>query len=218
MSTYTAAAFNQRSQPRLFCIGRNYARHIAELGNSHPGRESLVFIKPPSALVNPGETIHLPDQEGEIHHEAELVVEIGKGGRHIAPEQARQHIRALGLGLDLTLRSLQTRLKHGGKPWERAKAFDYSAPLGPLTPLDSHQDLTDLEFSLHVDSHLRQHGHTSHMLIGITDLISTISDSWQLMTGDLIFTGTPEGVGPLLPGQSLRLSGPGLATARWHTA
>ncbi|WP_423823258.1 fumarylacetoacetate hydrolase family protein [Salinisphaera sp. SPP-AMP-43] len=214
----TAEAFSHRDAPRIFCIGRNYAKHIEELNSTLPGAECVIFMKPASSLVAPGELIRLPDHVGDIHHEAELVVEIGQGGRAIQPEAAREHIRGIGLGLDLTLRDVQTELKSSGEPWERAKAFDHSAPLGPLVALRSDMDLADLHFELSVDGAVRQSGHTAHMLVGVTDLIAVVSRSWQLQPGDLIFTGTPEGVGPIAAGQHLRLAGPGLESAEWTLA
>lgn len=213
-----ADAFAHRSTPRIFCIGRNYAKHIEELNNSLPGQECVIFMKPASALVAPDEAVVLPENRGDIHHEAELVVEIGLGGRDIQAHAAREHIRAVGLGLDLTLRSVQTELKHSGEPWERAKAFDGSAPLAPLVPLTDALDLSNLHFQLSVDGEVRQTGHTAHMLVGVEDLIAVISRNWHLLPGDLIYTGTPEGVGPIGPGQHLALSGDGLAAAEWVTA
>ncbi|ERJ19770.1 Fumarylacetoacetate hydrolase family protein [Salinisphaera shabanensis E1L3A] len=213
-----ADAFAARHTPRIFCIGRNYAKHIEELGNTLSGRESVVFMKPVSCLVAPGEAITLPDDVGAIHYETELVVEIGTGGRDIAPEAAREHISGIGLGLDLTLRDVQTDLKNTGEPWEKAKAFDHSAPLGPLVSLSDDIDLADLHFELAIDGQTRQHGHTAHMLAGVADLIAMLSAHWQLLPGDLIFTGTPEGVGPLQPGMRLSLSADRLAGAEWTVA
>lgn len=213
-----ADAFTQRSAPRIFCIGRNYAKHIEELNNTLPGDECVVFMKPTSALVAPEEAITLPAGVGEIHHEAELVIEIGHGGRGIQPDAAREHIHALGLGLDLTLRDVQTELKGSGEPWERAKAFDHSAPLAPLVALTDAHDLADLHFQLTIDGEIRQAGHTANMLVGVEQLIAHLSHTWRLLPGDLIYTGTPEGVGPVTPGQRLALSGPGLASAEWTIA
>lgn len=213
-----AEAFSVRSTPRIFCIGRNYAKHIAELDSTLPGQECVIFMKPASALVAPEEAIILPADVGEIHHEAELVVEIGPGGRDIAAEAARGHIAAVGLGLDLTLRDVQTGLKNTGEPWEKAKAFDHSAPLGPMTALDDDIDLADLHFELSVDGEVRQHGHTAHMLVGVAELIAVLSRHWHLLPGDLVFTGTPEGVGPVQAGMQLALSSPRLAGAEWTIA
>lgn len=217
-SEQRASAFAHRQRPRIFCIGRNYARHIDELHNALPGTECVIFMKPASALVAPGERIVLPADRGEIHHELEVVAEIGVGGRDIAAEAAAGHIGAIGLGLDLTLRTVQTRLKDGGEPWERAKAFDASAPLGPLIAPGDDMDLSDLHFQLTVDGTVKQAGHTADMLVGIADLIAEVSRNWCLLPGDLIFTGTPEGVGPLQSGQHLAVSGLGLPAARWIVA
>ncbi|MES1926488.1 fumarylacetoacetate hydrolase family protein [Salinisphaera sp. T31B1] len=213
-----ADAFAARSTPRIFCIGRNYAKHIAELNNSLPGQECVVFMKPASALVAPGEAITLPADAGEIHHEAELVVEIGHGGTSIAASAAREHISGIGLGLDLTLRDVQTGLKNTGEPWEKAKAFDHSAPLGPLVPLADDMDLTAMHFELTVDGETRQIGDTGQMLKSVADIIAELSAHWRLLPGDLIYTGTPEGVGPVTPGMQMVLSGPQLPEARWVTA
>ncbi|MDA3921873.1 MAG: fumarylacetoacetate hydrolase family protein [Salinisphaera sp.] len=213
-----ADAFRHRSTPRIFCIGRNYAKHIEELNSSLPGAECVIFMKPASSLVAPEEAITLPTNLGEIHHEAELVIEMGHGGRDIRAEVTREHISAVGLGLDLTLRGVQTELKNSGEPWERAKAFDHSAPLAPLVALTPDIDLSDLHFQLTVDGQVRQAGHTSHMLVDVESLIAVVSQTWHLLPGDLIFTGTPEGVGPIEPGQHLALSGAGLAAAEWTIA
>ncbi len=217
-SSRPAEAFAARSAPRIFCIGRNYAKHIAELGNTLPGKECVVFMKPASSLVAPDEAITLPSGIGEIHHEAELVVEIGHGGRHIDAASARDHIGAIGLGLDLTLREIQTELKNTGEPWEKAKAFDFSAPLGPLVPLADDMDLEHMQFEFTVDGEVRQRGDTQHMLTGVADIIQVLSRHWRLLPGDLIYTGTPEGVGPIGPGMRLALSGPQLPSAEWITA
>jgi len=213
-----ADAFAARSTPRIFCIGRNYARHIAELDHGPDAAECVVFIKPASCLVAPDEAVTLPTGQGELHHEAELVAEIAHGGMHIDAGAAREHIGAIGLGLDLTLRDVQTGLKNTGEPWERAKAFDYSAPLGPLLPLTDNIDLDDLRFELIIDGTCRQRGHTADMLVGVADLVAMLSRHWRLLPGDLIFTGTPEGVGPLEPGMRLCLSSPLLPDAEWITA
>ncbi|GAB3681460.1 fumarylacetoacetate hydrolase family protein [Salinisphaera aquimarina] len=218
MSQRSADAFTARSTPRIFCIGRNYAKHIAELNNTLSGKESVVFMKPASALVKPDEAITLPTNVGEIHHEAELVVEIGHGGRDIAADTAREHISGIGLGLDLTLRDVQTELKNTGEPWEKAKSFDYSAPLGPLVALTDAMDLADMHFELSVDGTTRQKAHTADMLVGVADIIAMLSRHWRLLPGDLIYTGTPEGVGPISAGMQLELSCPQLPGARWTTA
>ena len=147
-----------------------------------------------------------------------MVVEIGSGGRDVTAARARDHIAAVGLGLDLTLREVQTELKNTGEPWEKAKAFDHSAPLGPLIELTDAIDLTDLHFQLVIDGAVRQQGHTAQMLVGVADLVAMLSAHWQLLPGDLIYTGTPEGVGTLHPGMHLALSSEQLETTQWRIA
>ncbi len=213
-----ADAFAARNAPRIFCIGRNYADHIAELDHGQGTQECVVFMKPPSALVAPDEAILIPADRGAVHYEAELVVEIREGGANITPDAARQHISAVGLGLDLTLRDLQNELKATGEPWERCKSFDYSAPLAPLRALDDTIDLNDLHFGLRVNGELRQSGATSNMLVGVAELMAMLSDNWRLLPGDLIYTGTPEGIGAIQPGDVLDLAGGGLPAARWTIA
>lgn len=202
---------------RIFCIGKNYAAHVEELKHlGHPpDGQCVVFMKPPSCVVPEGEPIVLPKGVGEVHHEAELVVLLTGGGRDIPVDEATHHIAGLTLGLDLTLRDLQTELKNGGKPWELAKAFDGAAPLGDFKPfLD--QDLQALEFTFHVNGTLRQHGRTAKMLYGVARQIHILSQTWALLPGDAIYTGTPSGVGPLRPGDELMLEGRGLGRYRWR--
>lgn len=204
---------------RLFCIGKNYAEHVAELahlGHQADG-ECVVFMKPASAIVAEGEPIVLPRGRGSIHHEAELVVLLTGGGRDIPVEEALDCVAGLTLGLDLTLRDLQTQLKNQGKPWEIAKAFDGAAPLGDFKPF-LNQDLQALEFSCHVNGKLRQRGYTRDMLYSVARQIHILSQTWALLPGDAIYTGTPAGVGPLEPGDTVVLEGPGLGRYQWHCA
>lgn len=201
---------------RIFCIGKNYAEHVEELAHlGHaPDGECVVFMKPRTSVVPAGEAIDLPRGRGGVHHEAELVVLLTGGGRDIPEERALENVAAVTLGLDLTLRELQTRLKDQGKPWELSKAFDASAPLGDFKPyLD--QDLQQLEFKFYVNGQLRQHGETRKMLYPVARQIHILSQSWALLPGDAIYTGTPKGVGPLLPGDKLLLEGAGLGRYEW---
>ena len=191
---------------RIFCIGKNYAEHVAELapaGHVDDG-ECVVFMKPPSCAVAPGQTVKLPRDRGSVHHEAELVVMLGAGG----------NVSHLTLGLDLTLRDLQSQLKQKGAPWELAKAFDGAAPLGHWRPY-ANENLQALEFSLHVNGQLRQRGFTRDMLFPVARQIQILSRTWSLQPGDVIFTGTPKGVGPLNPGDTANLSGPQLGSYEW---
>lgn len=202
---------------RLFCIGKNYAEHVAELAHlGHaPDGECVVFMKPVSAIVPEGEPILLPRGKGSIHHEAELVVLLTGGGRDIPVEEALDYVAGLTLGLDLTLRDLQTQLKNKGKPWELAKAFDGAAPLGDFKPY-LEQDLQALEFSLHVNGQRRQHGQTKDMLYSVARQIHILSQTWALQPGDAIYTGTPAGVAALEPGDEAVLSSPQIGRFSWQ--
>lgn len=204
---------------RLFCIGKNYAEHVAELAHlGHaPDGECVVFMKPASAIVPEGEPIVLPRGKGSIHHEAELVVLLTGGGRDIPLEEALDCVAGLTLGLDLTLRDLQTQLKNKGKPWELAKAFDGAAPLGDFKPF-LEQDLQALEFTLHVNGQLRQHGHTKDMLYSVARQIHILSQTWALQPGDAIYTGTPAGVAALEPGDEVVLASPQIGRFTWRCA
>ena len=199
---------------RIFCIGRNYAEHIKELGNT-PDEAFVLFMKPPSCLVPPGKTLTLPRGRGGVHHEAELVVALTGGGADIPEAAALSHISHITLGLDLTLRDLQSELKKKSWPWELSKAFDQAAPLGDWTPYRG-QDLQALEFSFHVNGTLRQHAKTSDMLFSVARQIQILSRTWALQDGDIIYTGTPSGVGPLVAGDRLLLESEGIGRFEWN--
>jgi 2-keto-4-pentenoate hydratase/2-oxohepta-3-ene-1,7-dioic acid hydratase in catechol pathway len=197
---------------RIFCIGRNYAEHIKELGNA-PDEAFVLFMKPPSCLVPPGKTLSLPRGRGSVHHEAELVVALTGGGADIPEAQALSHISHISLGLDLTLRDLQKK----GSPWELSKAFDQAAPLGEWTPYRG-QDLQALEFTCQVNGALRQHGKTRDMLFSVARQIHILSRTWALQDGDIIYTGTPSGVGPLVPGDRIALESADIGRFEWNCA
>jgi 2-keto-4-pentenoate hydratase/2-oxohepta-3-ene-1,7-dioic acid hydratase (catechol pathway) len=201
---------------RIFCIGKNYAAHVEELSHlgHQPDGECVIFMKPASAVVPVGTPLPLPRGLGSVHHEAELVVRLGGGGRDLDEARALRHISHLTLGLDLTLRDLQTRLKDRGAPWELAKSFDGSAPLGRWIPHDN-RDLQAIQFTCHVNGALRQHGHTARMLFPVARQIALLSRSWNLADGDIIFTGTPEGVGPLAPGDEIAIAATGIGSFQW---
>ncbi len=190
---------------RIFCIGRNYARHIEELGHQDAAK-CVVFMKPATSLVPAGAPLVLPSDQGAVHHEAELVVMIGKGGKNISRKKALKHVGGVTLGLDLTLRDLQNKLKGEGSPWERCKAFDGAAPIGELQAYDEKLDLTNLEFTCTVNGEVRQQGSTRDMLYPVAQIVEILSQSWTLQAGDLIYTGTPEGVGPLVPRDRVELA------------
>jgi 2-keto-4-pentenoate hydratase/2-oxohepta-3-ene-1,7-dioic acid hydratase in catechol pathway len=202
---------------RIFCIGKNYADHVAELAPlGHPADgQCVVFMKPSSSVVPAGKPVRLPRDRGEIHHEAELVVRLDGGGRDIPVEAALQHVSHVTLGFDLTLRDLQTELKNKGAPWELSKAFDGAAPLGNWSPY-RNQDLQSLEFTCHVNGELRQRGFTRHMLYPVARQIHILSQTWSLLAGDIIFTGTPKGVGPLRPGDVANLRCAEIGNFEWR--
>ena len=198
---------------RIFCIGKNYAEHVKELGHAADG-QLVVFMKPASCAIACGQAVKLPRERGAVHHEAELVLMLSGGGSDIPVEQAVQNISHVTLGLDLTLRDLQSQLKQQGAPWELAKAFDGAAPLGAWKPY-ANEDLQAIEFSCHVNGELRQRGFTRDMLYPVARQIHILSRTWALQAGDVIFTGTPKGVGPLQPGDTASLSSPQIGSFEW---
>ena len=193
----------------IFCIGRNYAAHIAELGN-RPEEDPVVFIKPTSSLHTPGTPIVLPSHSSDVHYEAELVLLIGKAGKNIPEEKALKHIAGYGLGLDLTARDLQAKAKQGGLPWAVAKGFDCAATVTQFVPAENIEQPHMLEFQMHLNGQLKQHGDVRKMLFPIPYIVRYLSEVFSLQEGDLIFTGTPEGVGPLKNGDEVRFVMSGL--------
>ena len=186
---------------KIFCIGRNYTEHIEELKNERP-EQPLIFMKPATALLRESKPFYLPEFSEDIHFECELVIRIGKHGKAIRKEFAADYIDGFTLGIDFTARDLQSRLKEKGHPWEIAKAFDHSAAVGDFMGLD--KPLNEIEFFLHKNGDRVQHGQTAQMLFPIEDLIAYLSEYFTLQKGDLIFTGTPKGVGPVRKGDVLK--------------
>jgi 2-keto-4-pentenoate hydratase/2-oxohepta-3-ene-1,7-dioic acid hydratase in catechol pathway len=188
---------------KILCIGRNYAEHIAELNNETPDAP-VIFAKPDTALLQRNQPFFYPDFTQDIHHEVELVLRISKNGRHIEEQFAHTYYDAIGLGLDLTARDLQSKLKSKGLPWELAKGFDGSAPLSTtFKPVSDFPDLKNINFRLEINGEVRQQGNSSMMLHDFNKIISFISQYITLKMGDLIFTGTPSGVGPIKVGDQL---------------
>ncbi len=189
---------------KILCIGRNYADHAAELKNEVPS-EPVVFAKPDSAILPKNQAFYIPEFSEEIHFELELVVKIQKMGKHIAPKFAHKYYREVTVGIDFTARDLQTKLKQKGLPWEKAKGFDGSAVVGQFVALDELQtDIQNLQLRLEVNGEIRQNGHTSMMLFPVDDLISHLSTYYTMKQGDLIYTGTPAGVGKISKGDELK--------------
>lgn len=199
---------------KILCIGRNYAEHIRELGNETP-EAPVVFMKPATSVIGNGEEIVIPSYSRECHHEAELAILIGRGGKSIPAERAMEHIAGYGVAIDLTLRDVQAELKKKGLPWEIAKGFDTACPLSDFVPAASVANPQDLRIRLSVNGTLRQDGSTALMIHSIPAIISHMSAIFTLEPGDVILTGTPSGVGPLSSGDSVvaEISGVGILQA-----
>jgi acylpyruvate hydrolase len=188
---------------KIICIGRNYAEHIEELKNERPS-EPVIFMKPDTALLLKNRPFYLPNFDSQVHHEIELVVRINHLGKNISAQFAPRYYSEIGLGVDFTARDLQDRLKHKGLPWEKAKAFDASAPLSEEFIPANELDLSNIDFRLEVNGEVRQRGNSAMMLYPINELIEHISKFFTLKIGDLIYTGTPAGVGPVQIGDRLQ--------------
>jgi 2-keto-4-pentenoate hydratase/2-oxohepta-3-ene-1,7-dioic acid hydratase in catechol pathway len=199
---------------RIFCIGRNYTEHVRELANVVP-QKPVVFIKPATCLVAPGGEIHFPQHGSELHHEAEIVVKVGRQGRAVTEEEALTFVSAVTIGLDLTLRDVQSDLKKKGLPWEIAKAFEQSAPIGDFVSYDGSLDLKNIPFGCKVNGKERQKGNSGEMIFSIPRLLVELSDIWVLRPGDLIYTGTPSGVGPLEIGDTIEVESDAIGSFSW---
>ncbi|MCW5911309.1 MAG: fumarylacetoacetate hydrolase family protein [Cyclobacteriaceae bacterium] len=188
---------------RIFAIGRNYAEHIQELNNERP-TEPVIFTKPDTALIRNNDPFYLPDFSNDIHHEVELVLRISKEGKNIAEPFAHKYFDAIGIGIDFTARDIQQKLKEKGLPWDIAKGFNGSAPISDkFIPVGDFKDLANINFKLEIDGKIKQQGNTSLLLFPFSYIISYLSKFFTLRTGDLIFTGTPKGVGPVAIGNKL---------------
>lgn len=187
---------------KIICIGRNYADHIAELQNERP-TEPVVFLKPDSAVLLKQHPFVIPEFSDDIHHEVEVLVKINKVGKYIDAKFAHKYYDEIGLGIDFTARDLQTKLKEKGLPWEKAKAFDGSAVIGDFLSIKSFSSLENITFELTNNGQTVQKGNTSMMLWKIDELIAYVSQYFTLKIGDIIFTGTPQGVARVNPNDVL---------------
>jgi 2-keto-4-pentenoate hydratase/2-oxohepta-3-ene-1,7-dioic acid hydratase in catechol pathway len=191
---------------RIFAIGRNYAEHIKELNNERPD-EPVIFTKPDTAVIKNNAPFYYPEFSKDVHHEVELVLRISKEGKNIQEQFAAKYYDAIGIGIDFTARDLQQKAKEKGLPWDIAKGFNGSAPVSDkFFPITDFKNLKDINFSLTVNGELKQQGNTSLMLFNFDYIISYLSKFFTLRTGDLIFTGTPKGVGPVKVGDRLAAS------------
>jgi len=187
---------------KLICIGRNYVDHIKELSNERP-EEPVVFIKPDSAILPKEQDFYIPEFSNDVHYEVEVLIKIKKVGKHISREFAHKYFDEVGLGIDFTARDLQGKLKAKGLPWEKAKGFDGAAIVGKWLSKERFKDLDNLNFSLQKNDQTVQAGNTSLMLWKIDEIIAHVSQYFMLKKGDIIFTGTPAGVGKVSPNDYL---------------
>lgn len=202
---------------RIYCVGRNYEEHAKEMGG--PGREApFFFLKPADTLVYaaPGTTASMPypTLTTNLHHEIELVVAIGIGGRNIAAADAQRHIYGYAVGLDMTRRDLQNDMKKAGRPWCIGKGFDHSAPIGPITPAALVPQIANAGITLSVNGATRQNSAIAQLIWNVAETIEQLSKAWELQPGDLIFTGTPAGVGAVVAGDVMQCDISGLSGIR----
>ena len=202
---------------RIYCVGRNYEEHAKEMGGT--GREApFFFMKPADTLLYaaPGSTAQMPypTLTSNLHHEIELVVAIGTGGRNIAAADAQRHIYGYAVGLDMTRRDLQNDMKKAGRPWCIGKGFDHSAPIGPITPAAQVPHIADAAIALSVNGAMRQNSAIAQLIWNVAETIEQLSAAWELQPGDLIFTGTPAGVGAVVAGDVMQGDITGLSGIR----
>ncbi|WP_456442488.1 fumarylacetoacetate hydrolase family protein [Psychroserpens sp.] len=188
---------------KLICIGRNYTDHIKELENEKP-TDPVVFLKPDTSILLKKQPFFIPDFSEDVHHEVEILVKINKVGKHISKKFAHKYYDHISLGIDFTARDLQSKLKAKGLPWEKAKAFDGAAVIGEWLPKENFKDVDDINFSLQKNQTIVQEGNTSLMLYKIDEIIEYVSKYFTLKIGDIIFTGTPAGVGRVIANDKLK--------------
>lgn len=187
---------------KIFAIGQNYIEHNKELNSKNP-TEPVVFMKPDTALLKNNKPFYLPDFSEELHYETELIIKINKIGKNIDAKFAHRYFSEIGLGVDFTARDLQRKLKNEGKPWEIAKAFDNSAVIGNFLPAEQFTDIQDIHFHMDLNSNRVQTGHSADMIFPVNELIAYVSRYFTLKIGDILFTGTPVGVGKVAIGDRL---------------
>ncbi|MBL0281150.1 MAG: fumarylacetoacetate hydrolase family protein [Bacteroidetes bacterium] len=186
---------------KIFCVGRNYSEHAKELNNEIP-EAPVIFMKPPTAILK-GKDFYIPEFSSDVHYECELVFRVCKNGKHIEPQFAGKYIDAVTVGIDFTARDVQANQKKKGLPWEIAKAFDNSAVVGEFTPISELPDNQSIKFNMHKNATDVQIGDSAMMIYPIAELVAYLSKFFTLQQGDLIFTGTPAGVGPVAIGDVL---------------
>jgi len=187
---------------KIIAIGRNYAAHIAELNNERPA-QPVIFLKPDTAIVRNNDAFYYPEFSDNIHFEVELILKISREGKYVEKKFAHKYYEEVGIGIDFTARDLQQRCKEKGLPWDIAKGFNGSAPISKFVPKSKFKDLQNINFSLTQNEEVKQEGNTSLMLWNIDEIIEYVSQYFTLKKGDIIFTGTPAGVGPVTIGDKL---------------
>ncbi len=212
-STAIAGSAQRFPVHRIYCVGRNYAEHAREMGGDPREEPPFFFMKPPDAVLANGAELPYPSRTHDLHHEIELVVAIGRGGRDIAASAALAHIFGYAVGIDLTRRDLQAAAKRSGRPWDTAKGFEHSAPLAAIRPV-AQGHVQDGRIWLEVNGQLRQEGDISQMIWKVPEILAELSGYFALCAGDLVFTGTPAGVQALQPGDQLQGGIAGLETLR----
>jgi 2-keto-4-pentenoate hydratase/2-oxohepta-3-ene-1,7-dioic acid hydratase in catechol pathway len=187
---------------KIFCVGRNYSEHAKELGNDTPD-EPVIFMKPKSALLQPHTPFYYPEFTNELHYECELVLRVSKNGKYIQEKFANKYYDAVTAGIDFTARDLQNELKEKGLPWEKAKAWDNSAVIGKWIPVANIKNKKEIHFGLYKNKELVQQGNSKDMIYTFDYLVSYISNFFSINIGDLIYTGTPKGVGEIVVGDEI---------------
>jgi fumarylpyruvate hydrolase len=199
---------------RIYCVGRNYAAHVREMGSDPTREPPCFFTKPADAVVANGAPVRYPTRTSNLHHEVELVVAIGKGGKQIPVAEAPEHVFGYAVGNDLTRRDLQAQAKDNGLPWDVAKAFDHSAPITAIRPVSEGGHVASGRIWLEVNGQLRQDSNVAELIWSVPEIVAELSTLFELQPGDLIFTGTPAGVGALQRGDSIVAGIDGLDTLR----
>ena len=187
---------------KIFCVGRNYSEHASELGNDIPD-EPVIFMKPKSTLLQPHTPFYYPEFTNELHYECELVLRISKNGKYIQEKFANKYYDAITTGIDFTARDIQNELKEKGLPWEKAKAWDNSAVVGKWVPIGNLKNKKEINFGLYKNKELVQTGNSKEMIFDFDFIISYISNFFSINIGDLVFTGTPKGVGEIVVGDEV---------------
>jgi 2-keto-4-pentenoate hydratase/2-oxohepta-3-ene-1,7-dioic acid hydratase in catechol pathway len=187
---------------KIICIGQNYLKHIEEL-NSNRSESPVIFLKPDSSIIQKNQPFFIPDFSKEIHYEVEIILKFSKLGKHIDPKFSNKYYNQISLGIDFTARDLQKKLKQSGQPWEKAKAFDNSAVIGDWINISDFHEINNINFCLKVNNKIVQTSNSSNMIWKVDELISEVSNYFTLKIGDILFTGTPEGVGKVNVGDVL---------------